>query len=64
VALSIKVDEQMAFRGQEDGVIMSTIKPSSNDRVYQDFLRDVKALVRQHRASLARSLYLDAVLWG
>ncbi len=40
---------------------MSTIKPSSDDRVYQDFLRDAKALVRQHRANLARSLDLDAV---
>ena len=35
---------------------MSTIKPSSDDRAYQDFLRDAKALVRQSRIGAARSV--------
>jgi predicted nuclease of restriction endonuclease-like (RecB) superfamily len=45
----------MVFKNREDAVIMSIIEPLP-DRTYQDFLLNVKALVRQSRIGVARSV--------
>jgi predicted nuclease of restriction endonuclease-like (RecB) superfamily len=50
----------MAFQNREDAVIMSIIEPSP-DLAYQDFLHNVKALIRQSRIGAARSVNRELI---